>query len=431
MVSDMRSVMNSQIQWERLDNTANLFPVIATAKMPNVYRLSVELWEEVEATCLQKALSQILPKFGYMNVCMRTGVFWYYFETNSRKSPRVFLEQEFPCRFMEPKENRDYLFRVSYYHRRISLEVFHVLADGMGGVNFLRELTYAYLRERHSELAGLPSRLSSQTSLNSEDSYLSSYRKAQKKGYVQQRAYHMTGEKLGQGGFGVIHGYVSVAALKEICHAHGWSINEYMAGIYVYSIYRACLHGSSSRVPIELCVPVNLRPYFGSQTVRNFFVMISAGFKPQEQEYTREEVIRTIAEGLRSQMTKESLEKMFSYNVSNQKNIMLRAVPLTLKKPVIQAVYQGSAKSTTTTMTNIGQIRIQEEYQPYIRHFHCMLSMSTGQNLKLSLCSYQDTLTMTFSSVLKSTSVQKQFFRELAADGLDVEIESNGVYHEM
>ena len=98
---------------------------------------------------------------------------------------------------------------------------------------------------------------------------------------------------------------------------------------------------------------------------------------------------------------------------------------------MIQAVYQGSAKSTTTTMTNIGQIRIQEEYQPYIRHFHCMLSMSTGQNLKLSLCSYQDTLTMTFSSVLKSTSVQKQFFRELAADGLDVEIESNGVYHEM
>ena len=38
------------------------------------------------------------------------------------------------------------MFRVSYYKNRINLEVFHVLTDGMGGINFLRELTYQYLR---------------------------------------------------------------------------------------------------------------------------------------------------------------------------------------------------------------------------------------------------------------------------------------------
>lgn len=55
----------------------------------------------------------------------------------------------FPCRFIRQNKNRNYLFRVTYYKSRINLEVFHVLTDGMGGINFLRELTYQYLRLVH------------------------------------------------------------------------------------------------------------------------------------------------------------------------------------------------------------------------------------------------------------------------------------------
>lgn len=44
---------------------------------------------------------------------------------------------------------------MTYYKNRINLEVFHVLTDGMGGINFLRELTYQYLRLTHPELAKL------------------------------------------------------------------------------------------------------------------------------------------------------------------------------------------------------------------------------------------------------------------------------------
>ena len=46
------------------------------------------------------------------------------------------------------------------------------------------------------------------------------------------------------------------------------------------------------------------------------------------------------------------------------------------------------------------------------------------------VCSYGDELTFTFSSLLKDTSVQKVFFRSLAEDGIDVEIETNGVYYD-
>ena len=58
------------------------------------------------------------------------------------------------------------------------------------------------------------------------------------------------------------------------------------------------------------------------------------------------------------------------------------------------------------------------------------MSQSTGQNTKATVCSYGDELTFTFSSLLKDTSVQKVFFRSLAEDGIDVEIETNGVYYD-
>ena len=47
--------------WEKLDNTAVLFPAIASEETTNVYRISVNLTEEVDAEILQKALDMVLP----------------------------------------------------------------------------------------------------------------------------------------------------------------------------------------------------------------------------------------------------------------------------------------------------------------------------------------------------------------------------------
>ena len=73
-------VQKKEMRWEKLDNTANLFPVIANETMTNVYRIAVILSENIRPECLQEALEQVLPWFNTMNVRMRTGMFWYYFE---------------------------------------------------------------------------------------------------------------------------------------------------------------------------------------------------------------------------------------------------------------------------------------------------------------------------------------------------------------
>ena len=190
------------------------------------------------------------------------------------------------------------------------------------------------------------------------------------------------------------------------------------------------MKSQSGKKPFSACVPVNLRPYFDSTTLKNFFAIVSATFYPKKDNYTFEEVLKEVADGLKRQITKENLEDILSYNVSNEENNMLRAVPLFLKNIVMKRIYLASAKANTTTVTNMGLITVSPDYEKYINHFSAVLSTSPGQNVKGAICSYKDTLVFTFSSGIRETHVQRAFFRHMVEDGIDVTIESNGAYYE-
>ncbi|MEG2395030.1 MAG: MFS transporter, partial [Ruthenibacterium sp.] len=58
-------------KWHKLDNTANIFPVVASRRMANVFRLTAVLRDEVEPALLQTALEETLPYFAAFNVRLR------------------------------------------------------------------------------------------------------------------------------------------------------------------------------------------------------------------------------------------------------------------------------------------------------------------------------------------------------------------------
>ncbi|MCR4797610.1 MAG: hypothetical protein K5853_04085 [Lachnospiraceae bacterium] len=423
---------NDYKNWEKLDNTALVFPTIATDELTNTYRISVMLNEEVEGALLQEALDILLPKIPGFNLRLRTGFFWYYLEENGKPAPRVVEENTYPCRRIYPNRNNNYLFRVTYFKNRINIEVFHALADGMGGAVFLRELTYQYLRLKHPALREkFGDGLSEETSLDREDSYKANYKKASKSVYKTKRAFLFKGEKLPFGGFGVVHGFMPLSELKKVSkETYGISINEYLISAFVYAAWEAKGRFISADRPLRVAVPVNLRPYFNSITTKNFFVMVSAEFVPEKDVYTFREICEIIHESLKEQITKEHLEAIFSYNVSNEQYLIGRSVPLFLKNAAIKLVYTKSALANTTTITNMGSIQVKEAYEPYIKGFHGFLSFSKGQELKATIFSYKDTLAYSFTSTYEEAAIQRRVFRQIASDGIRVEIETNGVYYE-
>ena len=94
------------IRWDKLDNTANLFPSIAGESMTNVYRISVTLTDEIDSEKLQEALDIVLPKFGLFNVRLRMGVFWNYLRKWTKRHQRCMKENTFRADYKTEQESQ-------------------------------------------------------------------------------------------------------------------------------------------------------------------------------------------------------------------------------------------------------------------------------------------------------------------------------------
>lgn len=414
-----------QIKWRRLDNTAKIFPVTANEKMTNVFRISVVLKEEIDPEILQKALEETLPSFETFGVKLRKGLFWYYFEDNTN-IPVIEKELSYPCRYIDPCGGTQHLFRVSYYRNRINLEVFHAITDGLGAVNFLKELTCSYL----SLKAGKHKTPRGENAFDLEDSYKKNYKKRQWKSYTTKRAYQITGEKYVLGKYSMIEGYVDLASLKKICKEKEASITQFIAANLIYCLYKEYLKEEPSKSPIALNLPINLRNIFNSDTMMNFFAVTNISFLSKGKGHSFDEILLEVKSQMKEKITKDKMEETIAYNMKFENNPVICFVPLFIKKWVTKMVYSRSSHSYTMTFSNLGIVKLEKEYEDQVLSFCISMGVGNSQPLKCNAISFKDKVMITFSSIWKDTRLQRAFFRELSKNGISVLIESNGVSNE-
>jgi hypothetical protein len=110
-------------------------------------------------------------------------------------------------------------------------------------------------------------------------------------------------------------------------------------------------------------------------------------------------------------------------------NLILRAIPLFIKKIAISQVYNASARANTTTLTNLGIQKVSEPYGDYIERFQAMLAMSKGQSIKCTVPLIQrESGCLHFRQAFQRREYRGLFFRKLTEDGIKVSIETNGAY---
>jgi NRPS condensation-like uncharacterized protein len=427
----MENVTNHGTRWHKLDNTANVFPVISNKTYSSVYRVAIRLKKEINEEILQEALVKTLPLFSSFKVKLKRGVFWHYFETN-KKQPKVEKEQTYPCAFIDPNTNNQFLFKVTYFGKRINLEVFHVITDGTGAIKFLKALTYNYIKLAYREDL-------SQGALNMpivdvvsdvEDSYHKNYRKLSYPRLKTKKAYKLKGDRLPVFTMSVIHGTVKISALMELCKRKNSSLTQYVSALIIWCIYKEYLNEQIHKNPIQVNIPVNLRRFFNSTTEMNFFSYINVGVTIKKNEYTFDEILTSVSEQFKNQLTKENLSQTISDNVSIERNIFVRSAPLFIKDVGVKIAYISSSNANTVVLSNLGKIDIYDEFKDYIDAFEVLIGVSKSEPVKCSMCSFNDKLVFTFTSILNTPYLQRAFFRHLSDEGIEVIIESNGVFNE-
>ena len=409
--------------WRRLDNTAKLFAAVSGEDLSSVFRIAAVLKEPVDRELLHRALLFTLPEFENFRVKLRKGFFWYYFETNNR-DPVVEEEQSAPCRFIDPHRGERFPFRVSYYGCRINFEVFHGLTDGLGAVGFVSRLTEHYLELKN----GIPTEVREREfSLMRADDYLRYYKKLPRKRYESRPAIQVSGEFLPFDQMAVLHGTVQINELKNCSRAAGASITKYLAAALLWSIIRTETDGNEMKRPAALNLPVNLRSFFESETLANFFSVINVSWQEKRVPETFEEVLTAVSRQMDEQIVKERLEETISYNVSNEKKWYVRAIPLFIKHLAMQMIFLHSSRAHTMTFSNIGQIQVQEGLRDQIEAFQLVVGASPKQRMKCGAVAYDGKLCLSFSSAMAENRLPEYFFHFLEERGIPVELESNGI----
>lgn len=421
----MKKKSNKKLEWRRLDNSAKIFPISTGKKYSTVFRLSCLLKEEVNLDFLKQALIQTLEKYRSFRVRLKAGFFWYYLEYNP-KLPVVREEKEYPCQYIDPKTNEGYLIKVTYWERKINLEVFHALTDGGSATVFFRELIYTYLELTHKKELIEESRMARKIEDVIEDSYLKNYDKKLKGRDTSGKAYELKGKKLGFGAVSVIHETIDLLKLKEVSKQEGATVTQYLTAVLLQAIIKGNYSKNKGKKPIKICIPVNLKKYFPSNTMSNFFSYITLIIKPKELT-SFEKILEFVKKEFEENLTEEKIKQTMSANVKLGNHPFIKGIPLFLKKPLVRLAYTEIRKYTSITFSNIGRIGMIGKYQDYIEEFFLLIAPEPVEKIKCSACSFGNKMTFTFTSILKETKIEEEFYRFLTEKGMKVKIESNGV----
>ena len=406
--------------WRSLDNAAKLFSAASSPKDTRVFRFYCELKEEVKEEILQEALNQTIQKYPVFLSVMRKGLFWHYLE-KSELRPVVREEYKEPCSSLYVRDKKTLLFEVTYYKKRINFEVFHALTDGTGATEFLRELVKNYLYLIHEEDLE-PVELSNQylTVKDQEDNSFSRYYDPD---FPRKKKKKIRAVQIKKGGKGyeelqINEASMSVKELLGIAREKKVSMSVLLTAAFICAIHEE-MSRMQEKKPVILMVPVNLRKIFPSDSMLNFFGYIEPGYQFGGGKDSFEDVLEAVKLYFQENLSKEHMAGRMNELIAIEKHKILKWAPLELKNRCIRAGAKMAEQEVTAVLSNMSVVKMPEDYAQYIEKFGVYTSTNRTE---LCICSFQDTLSLGFTSRYDSTNIQRNFYRILKELGASVKV---------
>lgn len=426
----MKKTKNKRTSWYKLDLSANVYPTLQRKNFSSVYRISVTLKEPIQPDLLQKAVDLTLPRFPTFKTALRRGLFWRYLEPNDRPGPFVRPDIQNPCMPMNFHADNRYLIRIYYYQKRISLEAFHSLSDGNGALFLLRTITAVYLRLQGHDIPNTMGVLNIEEEPapgELEDAYIRYANSKICPPRSQGSAYRVRGTMEPPGTLNIICGVIPVDQILKVTRRYKVSVTEYLNAALLYALMQKQQSDKPFREkPLKLALPVNLRKFFPSETLRNFITMVYPAIDPRMGDYSFEDILLQVHHYMRYYINNKFLNADITTNALTQQNPVIRVVPLFIKDIVVKHFYTRVQDCQSSAgLTNLGVISLSEEMQQHVERFDVLMGQPFSARTNCAIVSYQNTLTINFASGIKETDVERFFFRKLVEDGIPVKIETN------
>ncbi len=412
------------VNWYALDDAAKIYPLSMKYGSMAVFRLSVYLREEVVPELLQMALNFTIKRFPSFAVTVKKGFFWHYLDT-ARRRYQIQPETGIPCQPLNIAYSASQTFRILWYQNRISAEFFHILTDGSGGMNFLKALTAEYLRLKGviSDEEGLMHRDDIPDAQEVANEFPRAEVSEKNGGFIDTPAVQMSGALSKTKPCRVLHFRMDADALKTAAKKHNTTVTVYVLSKIFMAVKSASdeLEGT-----ISVQVPVNMRRYYPSRTVRNFSLYCGIRFPVGEIADTPEFLQKTAVQ-LKEKSSREAMGEMM--NSTGMLVRTLRYVPLAVKVPAARMVYGFlSDRIFSTALSNIGVVDMPAGYAEHIDHMDFVLGTAGANRALCSMVTFGTSAVLSISKQTADPSFEEALFRLFSADGLVPEAEGSPLY---
>ncbi len=408
------------VLWFPLDDAAKIYPLSMERG-----RMSVYLKEPVVPEMLQMALDFTIRRFPSFATTLKKGFFWHYLDTTKRRFP-VSRESDIPCRPLKVSQSGSLAFRVLYWNNRISLEFFHVLTDGTGGMTFLKVLTGEYLRLMGA-VAGPSPELWDINATPSPEEFENAFVRVEQKGaasgFMDKSALQMNGRLAEQRPCCILHFKMDAARLYEAAKKHGATVTVYLTAL-MFLAGRAAIDELQGEQSIQ--IPINMRKFYPTKTVRNFSLYCGIRLPIEETE----DMGQLIGEIQRQLEQKGSREAMDSMLTATERLVnVLKFVPLVVKQPAARLIYGFLGdKIFTTTLSNMGVVQLPEWMAEHVDCMDFVLGTAISNRASCSLVTVNGRAMFTIAKLTADPSFEEKLYELLEADGVNVKVEGSGFY---
>ena len=420
-----------KLRWLRLDNAAKIYPAARRQNWSNVFRVSVTLSEKVDTAVLQSALDVTARRFPSLAARLRKGVFWYYLQELDH-APAISEEWSYPLAQMSAEEVRRCAFRVIAYENRIAVELFHSLTDGNGALVFLKTLTAEYLQQKYGVYIpaedGVLGRLEEPTEEELEDSFqkYAGNAPASRKGNDAWRFWG-TPEKNGRVNLTCFR--IPVDQALKLSHQYGVTLTVFMSAVIMQALQqlqKQKVPDVRRRKPIKVLIPINLRRLFPSSSLRNFVLYTTPELMTSLGEYSFREICQVVHHWMALENTPKQMSKLIETNVSTERILIVRLMPLFIKNIVMKAVFDSvGERKSCLSISNLGAVKIPDAMKPYVERMDFILGVQATAPYNCGILSYDGTMYVNFIRSIREPELENAVRRVLEELGMEFQVEGN------
>jgi len=421
--------------WFPLDYAARVHSLTISKNWMSIFRLSFSLKQDIVPELLQTAMTFTIKRFPLFSTTIKRGFFWHYIDSSQQRY-RVEPETDIPCSPIKVSRADSPSLRVIYYRNRISIECFHILTDGLGGMIFLKTLVVEYLNLLGKTIP--PDKTFFNINDRADESELENgYAKAERMLQDSQNidllqtpelpaitpALAIEGKLSRIKPYRILHLEMKSKALKQLSENKGVKVTTLILGFLI----AACMKTTGKKSgTIKIQVPVNMRPYYNSNTIANFtqycIIKIKKQDAPDFDSILREAEAQLIR-GTSADVLNQAMMR------SNQLANRLKWVPLFIKRSAFRLVFRTiSDRVYTTSLSNLGVVRLPEELSNQVDKIQCLLGAPTINRESCTLISYGDTTSLSITKVTRASAFEDNLAKIITEHGLKIYISGSEPY---